>query len=232
MPFIYLITSPSGKQYVGQSKITVEAKINTYRLIQKGKGTTRKIINAIRKYGWDQMSFEVIDKNQNWTTYELDNKEIYWIRRYNSTVTGYNMTPGGKGTGTDTSRKTTLAYHKNMTEEQKKIRAQNCSKGQLKRFEDHPESEKTKKRKRDAHNGSYRIESPDGKVWETDIGLKGFAEQYQTELKISYWGLFNAYRKCYNKQDSIVIRKNTNNWKVTRIDKSDSRNLLETRSKD
>ena len=51
MPFIYLITSPSGKQYVGQSKITVEAKINTYRLIQKGKGTTRKIINAIRKYG-------------------------------------------------------------------------------------------------------------------------------------------------------------------------------------
>ena len=142
------------------------------------------------------------------------------------------MTPGGKGTGTDTSRKTTLAYHKNMTKEQKKIRAQNCSKGQLKRFENNPESEKTKKRKSVAHNGSYRIESPDGRVWETDIGLKGFAEQHQTELKISYWSLFNAYRKCYTNTVNIRTSKNINKWIVTRIDKSDSRNLLEARSKD
>ena len=229
MKYIYLITSPSGKQYVGKCTLPLEQKAVLYQSAAKYyPDIKRPILIAIRKYGWDNMKFEIIEQNNKWTTQDLNTREKYWIQYYKTLHTGYNITGGGEGHDSESAK----LFWANASSDWKQKRALNCSKGQLKRFEDNPESEKTKKRKSDAHNGSYRIESPDGRVWETDIGLKGFAEQYQTELKISYWGLFNAYRKCYNKQDSIVIRKNTNNWKVTRIDKSDSRNLLEARSKD
>ena len=51
-----------------------------------------------------------------------------------------------------------------------------------------------------------------------NLGLKEFAETYKNELKITYWGLFSAYRKCYNNVETTVKRKNQNQWKVTRID--------------
>ncbi len=229
MKYIYLITSPSGKQYVGKCTLPLEQKAVMYQSSAKYfPNIKRPILIAIRKYGWNNMKFEIIERNDKWTTQDLNTREKYWIQHYKTLHNGYNITAGGDGHDSESAK----LFWANVSNEWKQQRALNCSKGQLKRFADKPESEKTKKRKSDAHNGSYRIESPDGRIWETDIGLKGFAEQFQTEIKISYWGLFSAYRKCYNKQDSIVIRKNTNNWKVTRIDKSDSRSLLEARSKD
>ena len=95
----------------------------------------------------------------------------------------------------------------------------NCSTGQLQRFKETPESEITKKRKSDSHKGSYRIVSPNGKVWETDIGLKEFAETFKDEINVGYWQLFNAYRRCYNNTIVVRKRKDNNNWQVTRIDK-------------
>lgn len=229
MKYIYLITSPSGKQYVGKCTLPIEQKAVLYQSAARYFiDIKRPILIAIRKYGWNNMKFEIIEQNDKWTTHDLNTREKYWIHYYKTLHNGYNITSGGDGHDSESAK----LFWANVSIEWKQKRALNCSKGQLKRFKENPESEKTKKRKSDAHNGSYRIESPDGRVWETDIGLKGFAEQYQIELKISYWGLFNAYRKCYNKQDSTVIRKNTNNWKVTRIDKPDGRNLLEARSKD
>ena len=68
----------------------------------------------------------------------------------------------------------------------------------------------------------YRIEAPDGRVWETDIGLKGFAENHKKEIEVDYWRLFNAYRKCYNNTTVVRKRKDNNNWKVTRLDQSNS----------
>jgi hypothetical protein len=118
--------------------------------------------------------------------------------------------------------KNATKHHATMTEEKKKERAQNCSKGQLKRFQETPDSALTKKRKSDSHNGVYRIEAPDGRVWETNIGLKGFALQFKNEIKVSYWRLFGAYRKCYNNTTVVRKRKDNNNWKVTRLDQSNS----------
>ena len=229
MKYIYLITSPSGKQYVGKCTLPLEQKAVMYQSSAKYfPNIKRPILIAIRKYGWDNMKFEIIEQNNKWTTQDLNTREKYWIQHYKTLHDGYNITGGGDGHDSESAK----LFWSNASTEWKQKRALNCSKGQLKRFKDNPDSEKTKKLKSDAHKGSYRIESPDGRVWITDVGLKEFAEQFRSELKISYWGLFNAYRKCYNKQDSIVVRKNTNNWKVTRIDKSDSRNLLETRAKD
>ncbi len=218
MKYIYLITSPSGKQYIGQSKVPIEQKIKSYLILEKNIKSNRLIANAIQKYGWAQMKFEIIESNNNWTQEQLNSREIFWIKKYNTLVEGYNMTSGGEGVDSECARSNAIKHHRTMSNEKKAQRAENCSKGQLKRFQQHPDSEETKKRKRDSHNGLYRIESPDGRVWETNIGLKGFAEKFKNEIQITYWQLFSAYRKCYTNVLTIRKRKDNNCWKVIRLD--------------
>lgn len=218
MKYIYLITSPIGKHYVGQSKVSYNRKKYWYSLLEHKDTTDRKIVNAIKKYSWANMKFEVIERNDDWTKQELDNREIYWIAHYNSVNLGYNMTIGGDGVDSACARNNALKHHASMSEEKKLSRSKNCSKGQKKRYQNCPDTQETKQRKSDSHKGSYKIESPEGKIWITDIGLKDFAEQYKNEIKISYWQLFSAYRKCYNNTVTIKKRKDQNNWKVTRID--------------
>jgi group I intron endonuclease len=219
MKYIYLITSPSGKQYIGQSKVSIEQKIKFYLILEKNKKSNRLIANAIQKYGWAQMKFEILESNDNWSQEQLNSREIFWIEKYNTLLEGYNMTSGGEGVDSECARSNAIKHHRTMSNEKKAQRAENCSKGQLKRFQQQPDSEETKKRKRDSHNGLYRIESPDGRVWETNIGLKGFAEEFKNEIQITYWQLFSAYRKCYTNTLTIRKMKNNNCWKVIRLDK-------------
>ena len=61
MMYIYLITSPSGKHYVGQSKANFDKKKYWYSVLEHTDVTDRKIVNAIRKYTWANMKFEVIE---------------------------------------------------------------------------------------------------------------------------------------------------------------------------
>lgn len=222
MKYIYLITSPSGKHYVGQSKVSINKKLYWYSLLETKDTTDRKIVNAIRKYTWAKMKFEIIERNDNWSKEELNQREIYWISYYNSIDSGYNMTIGGDGVDSECARNNAIKHHASMTEEKKLQRSKNCSKGQKKRFKEQPESDVTKKRKSDAHNGTYRIQSPTGQVWITDKGLKNFAEEHKDDINVTYWQLFSAYRKCYTNITTTRYRKDQNNWKVTRIDKSSS----------
>jgi hypothetical protein len=218
--YIYKITSPSNKVYIGLSTIPVEDKANLYKKSEiYENSSSRKIIKAINKYNWKNMVFEVIDQNDSWTYEELTEREKYWISYFDSFNSGYNMTAGGDGVDSTSAKQYALVHHSTMTEQKKEQRKKNCSAGQLQRYKENSDSDITKKRKSDAHKGVYRIESPDGKVWETDIGLKDFAEQHKDELNVDYWGLFNAYRKCYNNTVVVRKRKDSNNWKVTRLDK-------------
>lgn len=97
---IYKYTSPSKKSYIGQ---TINEKIRKKRhkcvakhYIDNGKS---KFYNAIRKYGWDNFTYEVlftIDNNDKVRVKEkLDFMERYYIRKYDSYNNGYNMTLGG-----------------------------------------------------------------------------------------------------------------------------------------
>lgn len=217
--YIYKITSPSKKIYIGQSTILFEQKYNDYQKCELYTISNRKIIKAIKKHKWKNMLFEIIEQNDQWTKQELNDQEIFWINYYDSVNTGYNMTIGGDGVDSECARKLATIHHATMSEEKKQQRKENCSKGQQKRFQENPDSEITKKRKSDSHKGSYKIESPDGRIWETNIGLKEFAEKYKDEIQIGYWQLFNAYRRCYNNKTIARKRKDNNRWKVIRIDK-------------
>ena len=88
---INLITNlVNGKQYVGQS---IHIK---HRWIQHKNSYNNNypISKAIQKYGRDNFKFEIIE---NCLPEELDEKEIYYIKFYNTIVpNGYNVTYGGE----------------------------------------------------------------------------------------------------------------------------------------
>ena len=90
MKYIYLITSPSGKQYVGKSTIDPVQKSVLYQSAAKYfPNIKRPILESIRKYSWDKMQFCIIERNDNWTSDELNEREKYWIQNYNTLNAGY-----------------------------------------------------------------------------------------------------------------------------------------------
>ena len=219
---IYKWTSPSGKQYIGQTIYSLNEKYKWYKKQARSDDSNRLIFNAIRKYGIENMKFELIEQNENWTQQDLNNKEIFYIDHYNTYFkngSGYNMTRGGDGVDSESAQKIITEWHSNMSDEKKLSRAINCSIGQRKRYEESSDSLETRLKKSRSHQGEYTIEAPDGTKYIAKNGLKEFAAVYGQELKISYWQLFNAYRKCYKNDIVKTIRKNSNKWKVYRIDK-------------
>jgi len=214
-----MITSPTGKQYIGKCTISVDEKVTLYQsAVKYFPNIKRPILNAIRKYGWENMEFTIIERNDNWTTSELNQREVFWIKHYNTLKLGYNVTGGGDGHDSESAK----IFWENASEEWKAKRSKNCSEAQKNRYKKMSDSELTRQKKRDSHNGSYKIISPSGQEWITDKGLKHFAQEFATDIGISYWQLFNAYRKNYKKQTSTRTRRDNNNWKVFRLDKSSS----------
>ena len=85
--WIYKITNNiNGKIYIGQTK-NVKKRFKEHINAE----TNSAIHNAIKKYGKENFTFEIIEgpiKNYN-------EREIYWIEFYNSYRNGYNLTIGG-----------------------------------------------------------------------------------------------------------------------------------------
>lgn len=86
---IYKITNKlNGKCYIGQS-------VDIYNRWHEHKYADCKdsvIHRAIKKYGKDNFSFEILEKIPR---EELNEREIYWIKYYDSYNNGYNLTLGG-----------------------------------------------------------------------------------------------------------------------------------------
>ena len=93
--YIYKITSPSNKIYIGQTRNLVKRKSN-YRRLQTIKQPA--IYNSIKKYGFDAHNFEIIlELPLNIEQSIFDEYEIYYIKHYKDL--GYkmlNILEGGK----------------------------------------------------------------------------------------------------------------------------------------
>ena len=94
---IYKITNKiNGKCYIGKSVDIYQRwgrHKNGSRLIEEG-GDFCTIHNAIRKYGIENFSFEIIERL---SPSRLNEREKYWINFYDSYYNGYNDTFGGEG---------------------------------------------------------------------------------------------------------------------------------------
>ena len=100
MGYIYCITSPSGKKYIGQTKRNCNKRFNEHCKIV---GSCKILENAIIKYGKDNMILEILEEVDNSL---LDEHEMNNIIKYNTIEPhGYNIRSGGSvGIHSDESR--------------------------------------------------------------------------------------------------------------------------------
>ena len=132
---IYKITNKiNGKVYIGQTIRPVEYRFNRHINDAMHNILNTHFARAIRKYGPDQWQFEVIDNAE--TQEELNQKEQYWIRYYNSVEEGYNETDAITKCGGNTYQSKTKQEMEEIKEKirQTKLGAKNPMARRIKRI--------------------------------------------------------------------------------------------------
>lgn len=122
MVYIYMITSPTGRRYVGKTT-DIERRKNEYR---NHRSFQQKLIfYSIKKYGFDAHLFEILEicGSEDWKS-----REIFWIKEkksyYHLNKKGLNLTIGGEPGGN--FRKHTLKQRKKLSNIKRTIRSVFC----------------------------------------------------------------------------------------------------------
>ena len=94
---IYVFTNKiNGKQYVGQT-INIEERYKQHRKDAKNENKNSIFYRAIRKYGFDNFEFKVVETDIDIS--KIHEREKFWIKELNTkSPNGYNLTDGGEGT--------------------------------------------------------------------------------------------------------------------------------------
>lgn len=93
MGHIYKITNRvNNKVYIGQTRYTIEHRWNQHLRAYREKRPVC-LYAAMEKYGLDNFSIESLEEV---SSDKLDEREIFWIAKYDSLKNGYNMTRGGQ----------------------------------------------------------------------------------------------------------------------------------------
>jgi group I intron endonuclease len=84
------------KCYIGQTVHTLNKRIKSH-IIRTNNNSKTYFHNALRKYGFENFEWEVIEKCE--SKEELDEMEFHYIKQYKSywKENGYNLTYGGDG---------------------------------------------------------------------------------------------------------------------------------------
>ncbi len=99
--YIYKYTNTiNGKIYIGLCKEISQRKRSHKSAAENGKTSCPLFYNAIRKYGYDNFTFEIIEKVNG--PEEANIREMFWIEELNARDNeniGYNIAIGGGGRG-------------------------------------------------------------------------------------------------------------------------------------
>lgn len=88
---IYCHLFPNGKRYIGITKSTLSKRWNN----GKNYATCPLVYHAINKYGWENISHEILEEV--FTLEEAEERERYFIKAFDTQNPsyGYNLLPGG-----------------------------------------------------------------------------------------------------------------------------------------
>jgi hypothetical protein len=96
MWLIYILTAPSGKQYVGQTRNSIDWRLRKHWMDAQ-RGSNLCVHKAMRKYGLAAFKVEIVSERLN-TRQEADAAEIAAIATFDTLrPAGYNLTLGGSG---------------------------------------------------------------------------------------------------------------------------------------
>ncbi len=95
----------TGQSYVGQTRMPLSQRITRHKQAALHKGTNNEgqpIVQAIRELGFEAFDVEVLYESAEFEDKKelnrlLNEKEIYYIEKYDSIANGYNLTKGGAG---------------------------------------------------------------------------------------------------------------------------------------
>ena len=91
--FIYKITNRvNGKVYIGQTRFTVEHRFKQHVKNYNVEHRIQPLYMAFAKYGIDNFEVETIEEC---SIDKLNEREVFWIAKYDSFKNGYNATLGG-----------------------------------------------------------------------------------------------------------------------------------------
>lgn len=112
---IYKHTSPSGKSYIGCTKLSINERFTQHCRFKKPKTHFQF---AISKYGAESFVSEILHDNIS-TKEEMFKLEKEYIEKFNTFNNGYNGTTGGAGGDTRTGKKCSNKTKKKMSESKK-----------------------------------------------------------------------------------------------------------------
>lgn len=94
MAEIYMLTSPSGRQYIGVTKHTAQVRLVSHRELSRN-ARQYPLNRAIRKYGWRTFKVQTLLTGPEALLYKL---EGHFIESFKTLVpNGYNVGLGGEG---------------------------------------------------------------------------------------------------------------------------------------
>lgn len=96
MGCVYKLTSPSKKSYIGATKKTAELRFAKHKEHALGKRESGALYSALRKYGPESFSLEVLITGDDWDKLLALEKELIRLHRTLS-PNGYNISEGGQG---------------------------------------------------------------------------------------------------------------------------------------
>lgn len=212
--FIYKIRNLiNNKVYIGKTK-NIEIRWKKHIYLAKRK-VNRRLYDAMNKYGYNNFLIEIIEECTN----ELQNeREIYWIKKYNSLNKefGYNMTEGGEGGNTWiknphkilTSQRISLANkgRKRDAEFKEKCRIISLNRPPM---SDEIKLKISKTRKERINNGEITFDYEffmKGKFGELHPFYKKHHNQ-ETKDKLSEFRTNKTYEELYGKQKTSEIKK-------------------------
>lgn len=93
--YIYKITNKiNDKIYIGQTARDIDSRYYEHKKCAENTNTNQPLYNAMRKYGVEAFKVELVEECDESM---LNDREIYYIDKYNSYKNGYNATLGGDG---------------------------------------------------------------------------------------------------------------------------------------
>lgn len=127
MGYIYKITNDfNSKVYIGKTTYRIEERLKQHYYASNRSYNNRPLYDAFKKYGFEHFKISLIEEVDNEI---LNEKEMYWIRQYNSYIgfdnsNGYNATLGGDSTQTKDYKLIIEDYLKTKSKAQT---AKNCN---------------------------------------------------------------------------------------------------------
>jgi group I intron endonuclease len=190
---IYMITSPSGKIYIGQS-VDIKRRVKRYKYF--GAIEQPYLHRSFIKYGFDNHKIEILAECQR---DELNLKEVELIKKHNSfgSIIGMNLTSGGMQNWkiSEETRNKMKSRIRNPHSEQTKNKIRMAHLGKKKNYKNPRKgvklSSETKQKIRDNHSHSKPM-----------LGKK---HTEKTKLKISK---SNKGRVAYNRRPIIDTHTN------------------------